>query len=81
MNKILFYITVIISIIWIPFFAFAILNISVSKKHELISPDDCISLANGQNLCIQMNISFGLFIISIILPILLLVNKNKIIDW
>ena len=79
MNKILFYFILFTSIISIPIFAFGVLNIAVSQKYEVEFPNDCISLTSGKNLCTQMNIFVGLFFISILVPILLLVYKKKII--
>lgn len=80
MKKKIFYVLIGFSIIGIPIFSFGIINTMVSLKYETNSPNDCISLVTGQDLCLTIQVLKGLIITCILTIILLMVFRRKFKD-
>ena len=79
-RKIILVIVALISLALIPISGFAVINTAVSLKYETNSPEDCISLVSGQNLCAIIStfqIICLLSIITFLVSLNLLLIKRK----
>lgn len=79
-RKAFFYLVLILSIIGLFIFPYGIINTMVSLKYETENITDCISLVNGENLCITIRNLKILFIISLTILISLLYCKKRILE-
>ena len=79
-RKAFFYLVLILSIIGLFIFPYGIINTMVSLKYETENITDCISLVNGENLCITIRNLKILFIISLTILICLLYFKKRILE-
>ena len=79
MNKIIYYIILVLYGLAIPLSGFAIINTMVSIKYETEDGNGCISCVSGENLCTIILLWKIVLITSIVLIMLLLICKRKII--
>ena len=78
MRKIFFYVLISIFALGLLFFAFEILNMSVSLKYETNNSNDCISSISGADLCLTIKVFKWLSGICLIGLISLLFLKDRI---
>jgi hypothetical protein len=79
MSKSFYYFLLILLFVGIIVLTYCLVNTSVSLKYETAGGDDCISLANGKNLCSIIKSLRALLIVSVLGLLTLLVFKNKIL--
>jgi hypothetical protein len=76
MKKVIYYLLLLFLILAIPILLYGVFNTMVSLKYETNSPNDCVSLVSGQNLCLRIKI-LHVLIVSCIIGLVTLVTFRK----
>ena len=76
MKKGIYYLLLLLLTIAIPILLFGVYNTMVSLKYETNSPDECVSLVSGQNLCLT-NKTLQVLVVSCITALIALLAFRK----
>lgn len=79
-KRIIFYISIGLSILGLPVCVFGMINTMVSQKYETENSTDCISLVSGQDLCLTIQVFKALIFACVVTIILLLVFRKRFLN-